>query len=134
MLSCFTFHHIGYAVQDINTTGEYYINAGWTMSEIQTDNIQNTKIAFLRKEGFPLIELVSPIDEKSPIVNTLNKMGVTPYHICYEVLDIDSAILELRKLKYIPLFKPVEAVALDNRRICYLFNQSVGLIELLNKK
>lgn len=134
MLSCFSFHHIGYAVQDINTTGEYYINAGWTMSEIQIDSIQNTKIAFLRKEGFPLIELVAPVDEKSPIVNTLNKMGVTPYHICYEVLDIDLAILELRKLKYIQLFKPVKAVALENRRICYLFNQSVGLIELLNKK
>lgn len=133
MLSYLNFHHIGYAVQDIVVTAEYYISAGWSISEIQIDVIQNTKIAFLKKEHFPLIELVAPIDDNSPVVNTLNKMGVTTYHICYEVFDIDLAIVELKKLKYIPLFKPVEAIALENRKICYLFNKSVGLIELLSE-
>ena len=131
MLLNLRFHHIGYAVHDILVTAEYYIKAGWTLSDIQTDTVQNTKIVFLSKEKMPLIELVAPVDETSPIVKTLEKAGVSTYHICYEADDIQQAVAELRKQKYIPLFNPVEAVALDNRKICYLYNKSVGLIEIV---
>lgn len=55
------FDHIGYAVRDIKKTASYYINAGWTLSEIFDEEVQRTKIAFLRKSGFPDIELVSPL-------------------------------------------------------------------------
>jgi methylmalonyl-CoA/ethylmalonyl-CoA epimerase len=133
MLDSFHFHHIGYAVHDIMLTATFYIEAGWQMSNIQVDVIQNTKIAFLSKDGMPLIELVAPIDENSPVVKMLNKVGITTYHICYEVENICDAITELRKQKYILLFNPVEAIALDNRRICFLYNKNVGLIEILNK-
>ena len=133
MLENCRFHHIGYAVKDIMLTAEYYISSGWELTDICNDLIQNARIAFLRREQFPLIELVAPIDEESPVVNTLDKSGVSPYHICYEVNDIDSAILELRKKKFVALFKPVPAVALNNKLICYLFNKSVGLIELVSQ-
>jgi len=132
MLENCRFHHIGYAVKDIMLTAEYYISSGWELTDIYNDLIQNTRIAFLKREQFPLIELVAPIDEKSPVVNTLDKSGVSPYHICYEVDDIDSAIFELRKKKFVALFKPVPAVALNNKLICYLYNKSVGLIELVS--
>lgn len=133
MLNYFRFHHIGYAVNDIYSTADYYIKAGWDLSIQVIDKNQNTKIAFLTKDNFPLIELVAPVDEKSPIVKTLDKMGVTPYHVCYEVDDIYIAVSDLKKKRFIPLFNPIEAVALGNRKICYLFNRDVGLIELLNK-
>lgn len=133
MLEGFRFHHIGYAVNSIEKTSVYYTEEGWILSEIYSDTIQNTKIAFLFKNSFPLIELVEPIDDKSPVVKTLDKMGVTPYHVCYEVDDIEIAISNLKKKRFIPLFKPVEAIALENRKICYLFNQAVGLIEIVNK-
>jgi methylmalonyl-CoA/ethylmalonyl-CoA epimerase len=134
MLNNLTFHHIGYAVKDILVTAEYYTKAGWKISEIQIDVIQNTHIAFLSRDNFPLIELVAPIDNTSPVVKTLEKIGITPYHICYETDDIEKAIYELKKQHFLPLFKPVQAVALDNRKICYLYNQHIGLIELLSKK
>ncbi|MDR0789412.1 MAG: VOC family protein [Bacteroidales bacterium] len=134
MLDTFTFHHIGYAVNDIVVTAEYYVKAGWQLSEVYHDNIQNSKIAFLTKSGFPLIELVAAVDESSPVVSTLKKSGVSPYHICYEVEDIETAIKDMKHQRYLPLFKPVPAVALDNRLICYLYNKNVGLIELLNKR
>lgn len=132
MLPSFRFHHIGYAVHKIAITAEYYFRAGWSISDEQIDPIQNTKIAFLSKKGFPMIELVEPVNEKSPIVKTLEKSGVTPYHICYEVDDIDAAIVDLKKLRFIPLFKPVQAIALNNYKICYLYNKDVGLIEIVN--
>jgi methylmalonyl-CoA/ethylmalonyl-CoA epimerase len=132
MLEHLKFHHIGYAVNDILKTAEYYVRAGWALSEILLDEIQNTQIAFLTKEGFPSIELVAPINDKSPTVKILDKVGVTPYHICYETDDIEQSILTLKKQHFIPLFNPVEAVALKNRKICYLFNRHIGLIELVN--
>jgi len=134
LINSFRFHHIGYAVKDIETTAGYYVNAGWSISDIQIDEIQNSKIAFLEKQGMPPIELVAPVNENSPIINTLNKNnGSTIYHVCYEVDNIDSAVAELRKMKYIILFNPVEATALNNRKICYLFNKDVGLIEVVEK-
>lgn len=132
MLNSFRFHHIGYAVNSIETTAEYYQNAGWLLSSIQIDEIQNAKIAFLSKAEMPLIELIAPVNEKSPIVKTLEKSGVSTYHVCYEVDDIDVAVADLRKQKYLPLFKPVEAIAL-NKKICYLYNKNVGLIEIVEK-
>jgi methylmalonyl-CoA/ethylmalonyl-CoA epimerase len=134
MLDNIYFHHIGYAVQDILVTAEYYLKAGWVLSEIQIDTLQDTLIAFLTKDSFPLIELVAPKSEQSPVVKTLGKMGVTPYHICYETDDIEQSICALKKQRFIPLFNPVPAVALGNRQICYLYNQHVGLVELLNTK
>lgn len=133
MLSEFRFHHIGYAVHEISETAAYYINAGWQLSDEITDEKQNTKISFLTREGFPLIELVAPVDEKSPVVEILKKNGVTAYHVCYEVADIDEAISKLRKQQYVQLFKPVEAIALNNRKICYLYNNKTGLIEIIEK-
>ena len=134
MLNSFRFHHIGYAVKDIEKTAEYYVNSGWIISDIIIDRIQNSKIAFLKKQGMPPIELVAPVNEKSPIINTLKKNnGSTIYHVCYEVDNIDAAVAELRKMKYIKLFNPVEAAALNNRKICYLFNKEVGLIEVIEK-
>ncbi len=133
MLSEFRFHHIGYAVHEIRETAAYYINAGWQLSDEITDEKQNSKISFLTREGFPLIELVAPVDEKSPVVEILKKNGVTAYHVCYEVDDIDEAISKLRKLQYVQLFKPVEAIALNNRKICYLYNNKTGLIEIIEK-
>ncbi|MDR1373240.1 MAG: VOC family protein [Dysgonamonadaceae bacterium] len=134
MLPNFRFHHIGYAVYDIEKTAAYYTNAGWQISEIGLDKIQNTKITFLSKENMPLIELIAPVDNTSPIVKTLEKVGVSTYHICYEVDEIQESIVELRKQKFIPLFAPVEAVALENCKICYLYNKNVGLIEIVERK
>ena len=101
------FHHIGYAVKDIIETAENYISMGWVLSEVYVDVIQNSQIAFLKKEGFPLIELVAAVDDKSPVVNTLKKSGVSPYHVCYEVDDIDIAIKELNEMSFFTMFDPI---------------------------
>ena len=133
MLKDCQFHHIGYAVKDIEKTAKYYTASGWQFGEVYTDTIQNTYIAFLTREGFPMIELVAPIDETSPICNTLKKVGNATYHVCYSVPDLNTAVVELRAQRFMPLFKPVEAVAIDNKKICYLMHPDVGLIELVEQ-
>ena len=124
--------HIGYAVKDIQQTAHLYVDAGWHMSKIYEEEVQNTKIAFLDKEGFPTIELVSPLNEtKSPVDCYLSNNGVSPYHICYNVDDIDQAVEDLYEENFKPLFMPVESVAMANRKICYLHHMELGLIEIV---
>ena len=49
--------HIGYAVHDIVATARYYVAAGWQLSEIYEERVQNARIAFLYKEGASLYDI-----------------------------------------------------------------------------
>lgn len=131
MLEEMSFHHIGVAVFDIDATASMYVAAGYVQGETTYDPIQNVHICFLHKEGMPVIELLAPNDESSPVYKILERNGVTPYHCCYEVTDIDEAVARLRKMRYVATSKPVPAVAIEGRRVCFLFNKKVGLIELV---
>lgn len=131
MLNNWKFDHIGVAVPELEPTAEVYKAVGYTQTEPVLDPNQNVNICFLHKEGMPTVELLAPHDITSPVQQTLDKMGVTPYHTCYAVDDIDAAILELRRMRYIVVRKPEPAIAFDNRRVCFLYNKSVGLIEIV---
>jgi len=134
MLAEFRFHHIGIAVKNISETAALYINAGYENTETVFDPVQNVHICFLSKSGMPTLELLAPNDEKSPVYTTLQKNGVTPYHFCYEVDDIEETVCKLRKMRYVVISKPIPAVAMGGRRVCFLFNKKIGLIELVESK
>jgi methylmalonyl-CoA/ethylmalonyl-CoA epimerase len=127
------FHHIGIACHDIDTTKPFYVTQGYSASETVKDPIQNVYICFLEKSNMPLIELLAPVDEESPVNRILKTSGVTPYHICYEVNDIDAAVKELKSQHFVLVSRPVPACALDGKRVCFLYNKTVGLIELVSK-
>ena len=118
-------------MKDINKTAAIYEAGGYTVSNTILDPIQNVNICWLTKEGMPTVELLEPINETSPVCKTLEKNGVTPYHTCYTVDNIDEAIAELRKMRYVVVSKPVEAVAIHNCKVCFLYNKNIGLIELV---
>jgi methylmalonyl-CoA/ethylmalonyl-CoA epimerase len=103
------------------------------MAEIIYDPIQDVYITFLEKLSAPRIELLEPGSDKSPVCKTLERSGVSPYHICYEVKSITEAIKELKKRHYILLSHPIEAIVFMRRQICFLYNKAVGLIELVER-
>ena len=131
MLESFKFHHIGVAVKDLDATASVYEQGGYKRSSAIFDPIQNVNICWLTKDGMPTVELLAPVDEQSPVNKTLEKVGVSPYHACYLVENIEEACAELRKQKYVMVSKPAEAVAFCGSRVCFLFNKNVGLIELV---
>lgn len=131
MLADLKFHHVGLAVKDIGVTAAIYENGGYKASSIIYDPVQNVDICWLKKEGNPIIELLAPVNESSPVNKILEKNGVSPYHICYIVKEIQEAISELRKQKYVMVSKPAEAVAFKGSRVAFLFNKNIGLIELV---
>ena len=127
------FHHVGIAVHSIEETAKWYFNMGYSLTETFDDTIQNVNIAFLKRDDSPLMELVQPVDKTSPVYNILKKLGVTAYHFCYEINNIQKAIEELEKQDFKLLVEPVPAIAFNNRKICFLYNLEVGLIELLEE-
>lgn len=131
MKSNFRFHHIGIAVKSIAETATVYELMGGVMSDVVFDSHQNVSICWITCDGMPTIELLEPVDDKSPVNKILEKNGVTPYHICYEVDDLDLSIMTLRKHKYVIVSRPVEAPAISNHRVAFLFHKDMGLIELV---
>lgn len=124
-------HHIGYAVKNISKSLEMFVKLGY---EVKTSTLSDEKrkveIAFVQNNNY-LVELISPLDDESPIKNYLDKIGNTPYHICYETDEIEAAIIDLRKQRYFVIEKPSEAVAFDNQRVAFLYHPNYGLLELL---
>ena len=133
MLNDFKFHHIGMATNDIEATASIYEQGGYKRSASIFDPIQNVNICWLTKEGMPTVELLSPVDEKSPVNKTLEKNGVTPYHTCWIVPNIEGAAQQLRKQRYVMVSKPAEAVAFCGSRVAFFFNKAIGLIELVEE-
>lgn len=133
MLDGMKFHHIGIACENIEETASHYIPLGYVRNESITDPLQNIKISFLSHPSMPMIELLEPVDDKSPVVDILKKNGTTPYHICYSVDDVESAVSSLRKMRYVVVSKPKEANAIPGNRVAFLYNKAVGLIELVGQ-
>lgn len=133
MLPYFKFHHIGIACQDIEKTANIYVAAGYLRTNVVVDPLQDVYVCVLKKEGQPTVELLAPVDEKSPICRTLQKVGgVAPYHICYYVPNIVQALADLRKLKFIPTGKP-KMSNVFGRVVCFLFHKDIGLIEIIEE-
>ena len=71
----------------------------------------------------PRIELLAPLDENSPVNRTLEASGVTPYHICYEVENLEKTVKTKKKEKFVKVSKPAPACAINNRRVVFLFKK-----------
>ena len=117
------FHHIGLSVKSINKL----------FPKLKTiiDPVQKVKVAFINLQGTTL-ELLEPIDETSPIYNNL-KNNNKLCHICFEVSNLENAIANGEKEKFHVIQKPVPAVALGNRKVCFLFHSDYQIIELLQR-
>jgi hypothetical protein len=127
------FHHLAVATAHIENSIHTFCALGYIQhTDIITDTTQNVQLCFLRADGFPFLELVAPLSPKSPVSNILNKMGgASPYHFCFSCENLQETADQLKNEGYIALTEPVEAIAFDMQKICFLYHPSAGLIELL---
>ena len=134
MENLLAFHHIGIACRDIARSQAFYTSMGYRASSVVDDPTQHVRVCFLDKDDAPRIELLEPLDDQSPVTRTLATAGVSPYHICYQVDDMESAINALRSQRFLLVSGPVSACAMDNRRVAFLFQKHTGLIELVEAR
>ena len=127
------FHHIGVVTNNLTASISVYRFLGYMEenNKFFNDPIQQVVVYFMIKSGHPRVELIAPMSESSPAWNIIKKMNSKPYHCCYEVEEMGSAIDKFRKEKFLLIQKPLPAVAFNNQKVCFLYNNNIGLIELL---
>lgn len=130
----FRIEHIGIAVPDIDRAlSQYAATFGYRLQRGPFDDPQQqARVAFIVNDatGDPPLELVAPLAPGSQVERVLAK-GVSLYHVCYEVPDIEQAIAHLRANGCLLISGPTPAVAYDNRPIAWLYTPNRQLTELV---
>lgn len=127
-------HHIGYAVKDIESAIDEFAKIGYEKcGSTVIDEERNILIQFMRLGNY-CVELVAPKDESSSINNIIKKNGSSPYHICYSVENLSLAIEDFSKNGYVLMGEPKAAVAIDCKKVVFLYNKHLGIIELVEGK
>ncbi len=126
-------HHIGYLVKSIDRSVNELKKLGYTESSKKIkDKKRKVEIQFMSNNKYN-IELISPLNENAQINNLLKKQGPSPYHICYEVKNIETKVEELINKGYIVIEKPESAIAIDNKEVAFLYSKNIGLIEIVEE-
>ena len=124
-------HHIGYLVNDIQKALNIFVNMGFEeSSKLIIDNRRGIYILFLKNDNV-IFELISPMDSQSVVGNLLKKIGSSPYHTAYLTSDIEQSITEMNKKGFKVIIEPQEAIAFDNKLVCFMYHTSIGMVELI---
>lgn len=124
--------HIGYLVKKIDKAIQKFEKLGYKLKgNITRDTIRHIDICFMSKDGY-VIELVSPYDDESVVAKLIKRLGNSPYHICYKTNNFSETIQNLTKNGFTMIDKPLEALAFGNKKVVFMINHLVGMIELLD--
>lgn len=124
-------HHIGYLVKKMDAAIQSFTMLGYeTWQHTVYDEIRKVHICFLQKDGY-LVELISPASEDSVVSGLMKKFKNSPYHICYESKNFEQDYQILLENGFTSIDTPTPAPALGGRRVVFLMNASMGMIELL---
>lgn len=124
-------HHIGVITGKLEASTLFYESLGYSSSGIYVDSIQKARIVLMQRGNDPIIELITPNSPDSPAAGWIQRIQAGPYHICFEVVDLDAAITFLRGQLLSQILGPVPAVAFNMRRVVFLWSSKSGLMELL---
>lgn len=87
--------HIGIAVTDLAAAIALYQSTAHTKVTLRERLVpQGVELVFLNTGGTKL-ELLAPLDEKSPLARFIARRGSGLHHICYRVDDIVSELARL---------------------------------------
>lgn len=116
--------HIAIAVKDIYDAIEKWCL--FLKEKPQVKVVEGVKLFFIEAE-WTKIEIISPIDEDSPISNFLKKRGEGLHHICIEVDDFDGFKRKIEE-KDIQIIK--EGTGYDGKRIFFCHPSSFNSVLL----
>lgn len=131
------FHHIGIVVDSIQNCVEGFLQsleAEWDGTIFHDPN-QGVRVTFLhgRQAGNPLVELVEPAGENSPVTPFL-KRGGGLHHLCYEIEALEEQLRLSLEQGAIVVRPPLPAVAFQQRRIAWVYTKNKLLVEYLERR
>jgi methylmalonyl-CoA/ethylmalonyl-CoA epimerase len=129
--------HVGIAVADLDAAIKWYHdNLGMIVLHEEVNEGQGVREAMLSVRGAPVgsaqIQLMSPLDENSPIAKFLDKRGPGLQQLAYRVSDID-ALTERLRAQGIRLLYDAPRRGTANSRINFIHPKDAGgvLVELV---
>lgn len=132
-----TLHHIGFVVANVTAAMDGFVRslgASWD-GQVFEDPHQKVKVAFLATSAAePLVELVEPVGEDSPVRRFLAQKGGGLHHFCYQTGDLEAELQLMRSRRAILVRKPTPAVAFGGRRIAWMLTQEKLLVEFLESR
>jgi methylmalonyl-CoA/ethylmalonyl-CoA epimerase len=128
-------HHIGFVVANIEASVQGMsraLLAGWN-TEIFADPLQRVRVTFLNGgKKSPLLELVEPIGQDSPVFRFLADGGGL-HHLCYEVFSIPENLDRIRATGGVIVSRAKPAVAFGGRLIAWALTREKLLLEFLQE-
>jgi methylmalonyl-CoA/ethylmalonyl-CoA epimerase len=124
--------HIAIATRNLDQLHDFFVNKiGVTFEYEQSFPQYDTRMA-MYPVGQTYLEAIQPTSDRADVDAWIKEHGEGLYHICLEVEDIDSALIEL-KAKGVKLIHETPIVGHGNSRIAFLEpSQSSGvMIELV---
>ena len=130
-----TVHHIGYLVKNMNYAIKAFQKLGFELEgNTIKDDSRKISIQFMLCES-ERIELIVPDKDNDFLIGLRKRIGNAPYHICYETDNYDAIIKQMTvsDSEYTITQESAPAPAIENRRVTFLYNADIGLIEILEK-
>ena len=94
----------------------------------------DVRIAFLRGQTGPYIEIVAPLGPNGPLKSLLSRRLLpSPYHTCYATEDVVATGKYIRNKGFIPLGEPRPALAFGGAIIAYYYHPATGMLELVER-
>lgn len=130
-------HHVGLVVPSIRAVASRFAASTATQwdGEVIHDPLQGVRVAFfrsLRSASDPLLELVEPADEQSPVVSFLRRGGGLN-HLCYQVASVRAELDNCRSYGATIVRQPLPAAAFNGRLIGWVYTPDRLLIEYLQQ-
>lgn len=121
--------HIGIAVENVGDALAFYRDV--LGLEPRAPELADGATIVSLPFGGPEVELLEPATPDGPIAKFLAKRGPGIHHVCYEVTDLDAALIRCRDAGY-RLVDETPRTGAHGRRIAFIHPKSTAgiLIEL----
>ncbi|HEY8454862.1 MAG TPA: methylmalonyl-CoA epimerase [Actinopolymorphaceae bacterium] len=128
--------HVGIAVRDLDAAIAFYSETfGMQPVHTEVNHDQDVREAMLRVgESGPLLQLIAPLSEQSPIAKFLETRGEGIHQIAYSVDDVDQVAETLRE-RGLQLLYERARTGTGGSRVNFVHPKSAGgvLVELVEK-
>ncbi|MCM1264208.1 MAG: VOC family protein [Butyrivibrio sp.] len=124
-------HHIGYLISNMEKSISSFLLLGYEADSIFYDEERMADFCFLHSNS-GIIELVAP-KEESELHPLLKQYRNAPYHLCFEVEDLDESVGCLKSHGFL-LFKDKQRANAISKtaQVVFLMHASLGIIELVS--
>ena len=129
------FHHIGIIVNNLKnykSNFKYLLNAK-KFSKKFIDKVWNVEIIFVTSKEGILYELISPLNNKSIILNQIKNKSNIINHLAFKTKDIKKEKKRLVNIGALPITEPKSAIAFKGKKVQFFYTKHNFIYEIIEE-